>query len=97
MGALLAGRRAVVTGAGQGIGAAIATALCHHGASDPGLIVTPMTAAMSADAFAATESTIPMRRAGAPEEVAGVVTFLASDLSSYVTGAVIEVGGGRGM
>ena len=36
-----------------------------------------------------------LKRAGEPVEVAGAVVFLASDLSSYVTGTVIEVGGGR--
>ena len=61
----------------------------------PGLIRTPMTAAMSPEAFANLESTIPMRRAGEPHEVAGAALFLASDLSSFITGAVIEVGGGR--
>ena len=61
----------------------------------PGLIRTPMTAAMPADAFANLESTIPMKRAGEPHEVAGAALFLASDLSSFITGAVIEVGGGR--
>ncbi len=38
-----------------------------------------------------------MKRAGEPAEVAGAVVFLASELSSYVTGSVIEVGGGRYM
>lgn len=84
-----------------GLTKAAAKELAHHGvrvnAVQPGLIKTPMTAAMSAEAFAATEATIPMKRAGEPEEVAGAVVFLASDLSSYVTGSVIEVGGGRGM
>jgi 3-oxoacyl-[acyl-carrier protein] reductase len=61
----------------------------------PGLIRTPMTAAMSPEAFANLESTIPMKRAGEPHEVAGAALFLASDLSSFITGAVIEVGGGR--
>lgn len=84
-----------------GMTKAAAKELAHHGvrvnAVQPGLIRTPMTAAMSAEAFAATEATIPMRRAGEPEEVANVVAFLASGLASYLTGTVIEVAGGRGM
>jgi 3-oxoacyl-[acyl-carrier protein] reductase len=40
---------------------------------------------------------VPLGRAGEPNEVANVVLFLASDLSSYLTGAVIEVHGGRFM
>ena len=84
-----------------GMTKAAAKELAHHGvrvnAIQPGLIKTPMTAAMSPEAFAATEATIPMRRAGEPAEVAAVVAFLASDLSSYMTGTVLEVSGGRGM
>ncbi len=84
-----------------GLTKAAAKELAHRGvrvnAVQPGLIRTPMTAAMPADAFAATAATIPMRRAGEPEEVAGAVVFLASDLASYVTGTVLEVAGGRGM
>lgn len=84
-----------------GMTKAAAKELAHHGvrvnAVQPGLIRTPMTEAMSAEAYAATEATIPMRRAGEPEEIANAVLFLASDLSSYVTGAVLEVSGGRGM
>ena len=38
---------------------------------------------------------VPMKRAGEPTEVAGAGVFLASDLASYITGTVIEVGGGR--
>jgi 3-oxoacyl-[acyl-carrier protein] reductase len=38
-----------------------------------------------------------MKRAGEPAEVAGAVVFLASDLAGYMTGAVLEVSGGRGM
>ncbi|MFC4584894.1 3-oxoacyl-ACP reductase FabG [Sphaerisporangium corydalis] len=64
-------------------------------AVQPGLIRTAMTAAMPADVFAAKEADIPMRRAGEPHEVAGAVLFLACDLSSYMTGTVLEVGGGR--
>lgn len=84
-----------------GLTKAAAKEVARHGvrvnAVQPGLIRTPMTAAMSAEAMAATEATIPMRRAGEPEEVAGAVVFLASDLAGYVTGAVLEVSGGRGM
>jgi 3-oxoacyl-[acyl-carrier protein] reductase len=84
-----------------GMTKAAAKELAHHGvrvnAIQPGLIRTPMTEAMTPEAYAATEATIPMRRAGEPTEVANVVAFLASDLASYMTGAVLEVSGGRGM
>jgi 3-oxoacyl-[acyl-carrier protein] reductase len=40
---------------------------------------------------------IPLRRGGKPEDIADVATFLASDLSSYVTGQVIQVDGGMNM
>jgi 3-oxoacyl-[acyl-carrier protein] reductase len=66
-------------------------------AIQPGLIRTAMTEAMPQDVFAEKEAGIPLGRAGEPSEVADVALFLASDLSSYVTGAVVEVTGGRGM
>jgi 3-oxoacyl-[acyl-carrier protein] reductase len=66
-------------------------------AIQPGLIRTAMTEAMPQDVFAEKEAAIPLGRAGEPSEVADVALFLASDLASYVTGAVVEVTGGRGM
>jgi 3-oxoacyl-[acyl-carrier protein] reductase len=64
-------------------------------AVQPGLIRTPMTEAMPEHVWEQKMADIPMGRAGEPAEVASVVLFLVSDLSSYVTGAVIEVTGGR--
>jgi len=82
-----------------GLTKSAAKELAHHNvrvnAIQPGLIRTAMTSAMPADVFAEREAAIPMKRAGEPSEIAGPALFLASELSSYVTGAVLEVGGGR--
>jgi 3-oxoacyl-[acyl-carrier protein] reductase len=59
----------------------------------PGFIITEMTAKIPDDARKAWEETIPLKRGGTPEEVANVALFLASDLSSYVSGQVINVCG----
>jgi 3-oxoacyl-[acyl-carrier protein] reductase len=61
----------------------------------PGLIRTAMTEALPQDIWDAKVADIPLGRAGAPAEIGNVAVFLASKMSSYVTGAVIEVGGGR--
>ena len=66
-------------------------------AVQPGLIRTPMTEALAPDIWEKKLAEIPMGRVGEPDEVAKVVLFLASDLSSYMTGAVLEIGGGRYM
>ncbi len=66
-------------------------------AIQPGLIRTAMTTAMPQDIWDQKLAEVPMRRAGETGEVAGVALFLASDLSSYVTGTVVEVTGGRYM
>jgi 3-oxoacyl-[acyl-carrier protein] reductase len=59
----------------------------------PGFIITEMTAKIPEDARKAWEASIPLRRGGEPDEVAKVCVFLASDLSSYVSGQVINVCG----
>ncbi|RLD45977.1 MAG: beta-ketoacyl-ACP reductase [Bacteroidetes bacterium] len=60
----------------------------------PGFIETEMTHKLKEDVREAWIKTIPLRRSGKPEDVADVATFLASELSSYVTGQVINVCGG---
>jgi 3-oxoacyl-[acyl-carrier protein] reductase len=74
----------------------LAFAKIRVNALQPGLIRTAMTAAMQADDFAERERSIPLGRAGEPVEVAQAALFLASELASYVTAAVLEVSGGRG-
>ena len=63
----------------------------------PGFIETAMTAALPDDVRKAWAQKIPLRRAGQVEDIANTAVFLASDLSSYVTGQVIEVDGGMNM
>ncbi|MEM7556028.1 MAG: glucose 1-dehydrogenase [Cyanobacteria bacterium P01_A01_bin.84] len=61
----------------------------------PGATATPINEWTSdPDAKAEVESHIPMRRAGSPEEMAGVVAFLASDEAAYITGQTLFVDGG---
>lgn len=82
-----------------GLTKAAAKELAHHGirvnAIQPGLIRTPMTEGMRDDIWQQKMSEIPLARAGDPREIASVATFLASDMSSYITAAVVEVTGGR--
>ena len=59
----------------------------------PGVIRTDMVAALPKDMVERLASTIPLKRVGEPEEIANVYLFLASDLASYVTGAIIAVDG----
>jgi acetoacetyl-CoA reductase len=77
-------------------------ALAHEGAAkgitvntvSPGYVETAMTLAMRDDVREAIISGIPMRRMGTPEEIASTVAFLASDETTYITGANIPVNGG---
>ena len=77
-------------------------ALAHEGAAkgitvntvSPGYVETAMTMSMRDDVREAIISGIPMRRMGTPEEIASTVAFLASDETTYITGANIPVNGG---
>ena len=60
----------------------------------PGFIETEMTQVLTEEQRAQWAQMIPLRRGGSPEEVAKVTLFLASDLSSYVSGQVIHICGG---
>jgi 3-oxoacyl-[acyl-carrier protein] reductase len=63
----------------------------------PGYILTEMTENLSEKVLQAIKEETPLGRAGDPEEVSNVVAFLASDISSYITGEVIRVDGGMAM
>jgi 3-oxoacyl-[acyl-carrier protein] reductase len=82
-----------------GLTKAAAKELAHLGvrvnAIQPGLIRSAMTEAMPQRIWDAKLAEVPMGRAGEPSEVAEVALFLASDMSSYMTGTVLEVTGGR--
>lgn len=82
-----------------GLSKAAAKEVAHLGVRinviQPGLIRTAMTEAMPEKAWTQKMAEIPMQRAGEPSEIASVALFYASDLSSYMTGTVAEVTGGR--
>jgi len=84
-----------------GLAKAVAKELASRGITvntvAPGYIETDMTASMADKAKEAMVSMIPLGRAGDPEDVAGVVAFLASEKAAYITGQTIHVSGGMYM
>ena len=83
-----------------GLTRAMALSLAPHvrvNAIAPGLIGTEMAMAIPDDVLDKMISAIPMKRMGTPEEIANVVWFLLTPLSSYITGHVVVVGGGRSL
>jgi 3-oxoacyl-[acyl-carrier protein] reductase len=83
-----------------GLTRALALSLAPHvrvNAIAPGLIGTEMAMAIPEKVLADMVSTIPLERMGAPDEIANVVWFLLTPLSSYITGEVVVVGGGRSL
>jgi 3-oxoacyl-[acyl-carrier protein] reductase len=63
----------------------------------PGFIETEMTAKLDENTRKSWTDSIPLRRAGTPEDVANLAVFLASDMAAYITGQVINVCGGMQM
>ncbi len=86
--------KAGMIGLAKSIAKELGTRGIRANAIAPGFIETEMTLALTEEQRAKWAETIPLRRGGSPDEVAKVCVFLASDLSSYVSGQVINVCGG---
>lgn len=89
--------KAGMIGLAKSIGKELGSRGVRANAIAPGFIMTEMTDVLSEDVKKEWAKQIPLRRGGTPEDVANVATFLASDLSSYVTGQVISCCGGMNM
>ncbi|MGL6395677.1 SDR family oxidoreductase [Aeromonas veronii] len=92
--AVYAGSKAAVIGITQSLAKELAASQIRVNAIAPGFIDTDMAHSIPEEKFAERVASIAMGRIGTPDEVAKVALFLASDLSSYVTGQVIGVDGG---
>ena len=92
--AVYAGSKAAVIGIAKSLAKELAGQNIRVNAIAPGFIDTDMARSLSEEKFNDRIASIKMGRIGKPEEVANVALFLASDLSSYVTGQVIGVDGG---
>jgi len=92
--AVYAGSKAAVIGITKSLSKELAPQNIRVNAIAPGFIDTDMARSLSPDKFAERVSSVKMGRIGTPEDVANVALFLASDLSSYVTGQIIGVDGG---
>ena len=93
---IYAASKAAIIGMTKGMARELAPHNIRVNCVAPGLIgATEFHARFTpADAFAAAEKTVPLGRAGTPEEVARVIAFLASDDASYLVGETIEINGG---
>ncbi len=89
--------KAGMIGLAQSIAKEVGSRGIRANAIAPGFIITEMTAQLSEEVRKQWAEQIPLKRGGTPDDVANVALFLASDLSSYVTGQVITVCGGMNM
>ena len=89
--------KAGMIGLAQSIAKELGSRGVRANAIAPGFIITEMTHQLSEDVRKQWESAIPLKRGGTPDDVANVCTFLASDMSAYVTGQTIHVCGGMYM
>ena len=87
-----AAAKAGLHGATRSLAREIASRGVTVNAVAPGIIASPMTARLFTDAQI--DALVPMKRAGTAEEVASLVSFLASDAAGYISGQVISINGG---
>lgn len=87
--------KAALIGLTKSVGKELATSGVLVNAIAPAVFATPMNAATAPDVLRHIVSLIPMQRVGEPEEVAALVSWLASDEVSFSTGAVYDISGGR--
>jgi 3-oxoacyl-[acyl-carrier protein] reductase len=92
-----AASKAGLVGFGRSLAREIASRKVTVNVVAPGFIQTDMTAQLPEARHAEIVAQIPLGRMASADEVAGVVTWLASDAAAYITGAVIPVDGGMGM
>lgn len=86
--------KAAVIGLTKSMARALAPHKIRVNAIAPGVIETPMSAAVAPEQMKRQLLNVPMGRMGEPSEIAKVVAFLAGDASSYMTGSIVDVNGG---
>ena len=89
-----AASKAGIIGFTKSVAAELGSRNIRCNAVAPGFIETEMTAALGEEVIQQWRDGIPLKRGGSPEDVANLCLFLASDLSTYITGQTINVDGG---